>query len=42
MNAILYEYLERLHDIRRLLIKAHLQKKRLAVELNIFRDNSGP
>jgi hypothetical protein len=32
---IINEYIERLHDIRRLLIKVHLQKRELAQHLEI-------
>jgi hypothetical protein len=35
LSTIVNEYMERLHDIRRLLIKAHLQKRELAIRLHI-------
>jgi hypothetical protein len=36
LTAVMNEYVERLHDVRKLLVKAHLQKKKLAIKLNIY------
>ena len=35
MTAVWNEYLEKVQDIRRLLIKAHLQKRELGKKLNL-------
>ena len=38
MSAVMNEYIEKLHDIRKLLIKAHLQKKEFGNNLGLFKE----